>query len=255
MSVTFHSKHVLTQSRKSAGGWFGRSAVLGWDCSHTCGCQLTIIWFRPAAAGATGVTHLSSTHLSVSIQQASPKILMDMAQVQKQTSPIVQVLFKTLFAWHLLIFHWSKWVIQPCLDSESVSTTKLHGKGSRDMSGRSEPCLQCITLNEVQYFSNSYWPLGYLILWHGCSSLSYFPFGLSVLLWCIDFYVSRYESYWIYALWICSSPLWTTYLSFNYVFWKIKLFNCNSQFIKVSLYLIFSVSTKIVLPTQEHEDI
>lgn len=28
---------------------------------------------------------------------------MDMAQVQKQTSPIVQVFFQPLFAWHLLI--------------------------------------------------------------------------------------------------------------------------------------------------------
>ena len=80
---------------------------------------MSVDWL--AEAGMIGVTDLYS---SLILQQASPSILMEKEQVQKQTSPVVQVLFWPLFAWRLLISHWSKWNTQSSLDSASVSTTK-----------------------------------------------------------------------------------------------------------------------------------
>ena len=76
-----------------------------------------------AVAEAIGLTDLC---VSLSFQQTSSSILMEKEQVQKKTSPVVQLFFWRLFAWHLLIFRWSKWVTRLAeIHSQSVLRSNM----------------------------------------------------------------------------------------------------------------------------------
>ena len=179
-----------------------------------------------------GCLQLECLELLISTQSpaASLSILMEMAQVQEQTSTVVQVLFQPLFAWHLLISHCSKWVTQPSSDSNSVSTASDMAKGMKTgrMGEASHFCDLLYLWSDFHIF------IDHLVILFGDRAAQIFPhFPLSCqysYYWFIDLFLDL-GLLRMYALWLASSSLWTAYLSLKDVFWKTELLNFISQFI------------------------
>lgn len=145
---------------------------------------------------------------------------MEIAQVQKQTSPVVASAFSTfvfmtfaniplLKVSHSLAQIQSQWVPQ-------VTRPRAWRQGWEQWA------IFCDLLYLRSWVTfQCYWPLSYPLLWHGCSSVSTFSFWVvSPLLTDLQiFKLLDMGLFWIHTLWIISSfyelPVYPSMMSFE----------------------------------------
>lgn len=217
MSVAFHSNHVLIPRIESAGGLVWRV------CCSWLG-LFTYLWvsadYHLIQAGCSwcdwGYSSLFYTSLNLH-PAGQPQDSHGYGTGAKANKPNCASAFQNFVCMTFANIPLVKvsHTVQLRFRVSQYYTVTWQREQRQD--GRSEPCLQCITLNEVRYLSDSYWPFGYLLLRHGCSSPSHFSFGLSVFILMYRFLflnVSLVEYMPCeYLLFFCELPIYPSMMS------------------------------------------